>query len=99
MEVKADYVIINISYQQRKLLKRDGLAPFLASFDMTEGRAKVRSENFSTCLQNLRAAQTMLAKDAVSVGDPAKTLGNVIRNLEDAIKSHGSTYPTQPSSE
>ena len=92
MEIKSDYVVINLSTSQRKVLDRSEVAPYLSGLEIKQGRAKILSGDFASCIGRLREAQAALQQAAPTKGAPEVTLGRVISNLEDAIALHSRTY-------
>ena len=89
MEVKENYVKLNLSYSQRKLLERGGLLETTAGVFREGGRLKVEINELAEFKRTLERAQSTAEEADPATGSrPKEVFGQLVLKVEGAISAH-----------
>lgn len=95
MDIQRDYVRLNLSNAQRRIVRDPNYSPLIASASYENGRLRIQPSDFSSVENGLEQIERRIATDPkYQAGSPTDVVRRIKGRLLDAREAHIRAYGT-----
>ncbi len=95
MDIQRDYVRLNLSNAQRRIVRDPNYSPLIASASYENGRLRIQVDDFSLVENGLQQIERRIETDPeYEAGSPTEVVRRIKKRLFDAREAHMRAYGT-----